>query len=334
MSKKRKHVENVPDNILLNEVLQDIDKDIEWLIKRIDHARFPIIRVNEHNTITFLSGVFTKLYSRNITKNNYTYQVANSIKQQPRDTLYMASSVIANIPLTHDEKIRAVEQESEEFHPDLLSLPDLKKKFEQKVPAYALVTDTVTVEWMKHTYLQKVNNKYDPKTIVNLCINLLQSKLLIGLLNKKITLKNNVLIISHRDKIYLFTHLIYIISAYGTRTLGNKVQDHMVFKWCNWVANWYYKLTSTTDITKNNTEILHELCTCLIIFNKRNPNRFGLPCNFIKTISTIVIAGRENRITGYYVKNQVGISKEFEDMHTHLTALHLILVFRSYWHKQ
>lgn len=125
-----------------------------------------------------------------------------------------------------------------------------------------------------------------------------------------------------RNIIYMFTHLIYVMTSYGLCEFPEKYKIQS-FKWHNWLTQWYNILTNLTlSGIKTEIEILSEVMACLLILSPF----YQLPITFTSVISNYI----EN--LGFYDKtfHHPRVNKYFEAFHVHITRVHTLILFNKY----
>ena len=142
--------------------------------------------------------------------------------------------------------------------------------------------------------------------------------------------------VPHRDKVMLFTHVVFSMSNYGTERLQFMTLVRLNI-WHVLCSSWFHQLKTTDARIRCNAELLPEVAICLLIIHKQDPRRAHLPGNFWAVMWGIMKKGREKRgeaaritmHTGYYRCHQAGIPKAFEAFHTYAVLGMLFGVIRN-----
>lgn len=129
-----------------------------------------------------------------------------------------------------------------------------------------------------------------------------------------------------QHRMYFVTHYVYIKSCYGLKKYQNDTVK-------NWIITWYLLLKPTHTKKrkrgkskyrwKNNIEIFNELCICWMILEADHKL---LPSDFLQHLRGPYRNNWLNETKTPFLRKYYLNAKQrgFEDLHTHLTALHAI----------
>lgn len=333
---------DIPEDRVL--VMQHADEELKWLFARTHLRNHDQPRFEEahYGTAVYLAGVMAKLAGNppSFTASMNHYARMYRASDYRHHAIFLKAAKEFHPAMTVD--VPSLTADAKAVFPvnSVVEVADVKSSRggRQRRVNWAQDAAELTYTWIGHHALRR-SSGYEGKQALFANIRYLGRGNVIHAMEKPLRYNSkNAVMMNDRDKMMLFTHVIYVLSNYGTDRL-QFVDKQRMYDWNAWCWSWFRSLTSSDNRTKCNIEVLAEVATCLLIIHKqdRRVPQWRLPNKFWKVMWGIMQKGRANRgqaneitkHTGYYRCHQSGITKRFEVFHTYAVLGMLFGVIRN-----